>query len=119
MVGIPVFALMLWLGWSATRRDLQAHKRLMLSLMIMLTEPAISRFPLSPPSLIGFSLQLILCWFVFVPLFVWDFRSRGALHWATKTGAGLYALIITAQIFFLATPGVWSAFAAHLPGVAS
>ena len=35
LLGIPVFAAMLWLGWRATRRDLQAHKRLMLSLMIL------------------------------------------------------------------------------------
>ena len=117
MAGIPVFALMLWLGWRESRRDLQAHKRIMLSLMIMLTEPAISRLPLSPPSWLGFSLQAVLCWFAFVPLFVWDMRTRGELHWATKTGAALYALVIAAQSFFLATPGLWSAFVAHFPGV--
>ena len=119
LAGVPVFALVLWLGWRETRRDLQAHKRLMLGLMMMLTEPAISRIPMLPPSLVSFSLQCVLCWFVFVPLFVWDQRSRGGLHWATKLGAGLYALIIAAQIFFLGMPGLWSAFAAQLPGVSS
>ena len=117
LVGIPVFAVMLWLGWRTTRRDLQAHKRLMLGLMIMLTQPAIARLPLAPPLLIGFSVLSSLSLLLFVPLFIWDLRSRGALHWASKLGAALYALVVVAQIFFLATPGIWSAFAKHLPGV--
>lgn len=119
LVGIPVFAFLLWRGWREARRDLQAHKRLMLSLMIMLTEPAIGRMPMAPPSLLPWSLQVVLSWFAIMPLIVWDMRTRGAIHWATRLGAGLYALIIAAQIFFLATPGLWSAFAAHLPGVGS
>ena len=109
--------MMLWLGGQSSRRDLQAHKRLMLGLMIMLTQPAIARLPLAPPSLIGFALPSVLSLLLFVPLFVWDLRTRGALHWASKLGAGLYALVIAAQVFFLAVPGLWSAFAAHLPGV--
>ena len=117
LAGVPVFALLLWLGWQNTRRDLQAHKRLMLSLMIMLTQPAIARLPLAPPTLTGFAALCSLSWFLFVPLFIWDLRSRGAVHWASKLGAALYALVIAAQVFFLATPGVWSSFAAHLPGV--
>ncbi len=117
LLGIPVFAVMLWLGWQTSRRDLQAHKRLMLGIMIMLTQPAIARLPLAPPSLFGFALPSMLILLLFVPLIVWDLRSRGGLHWATKLGAGLYALIIAAQVFFLVVPGLWSAFAAHLPGV--
>jgi hypothetical protein len=117
LVGIPVFALVLALGWREARRDLQAHKRLMLALMIMLTQPAVTRLPLAPPTLPGFAALSILSWFAFVPPFIWDLRSRGALHWATKLAAMFYALIIAAQVFFLATPGVWSAFAANLPGV--
>ncbi|MEO6716163.1 MAG: hypothetical protein ABIM50_02810 [Novosphingobium sp.] len=119
LVGMPVFALVLWLGWQSTRRDLQAHKRLMLSLMIMLTQPAIARLPLAPPSITSFAVICSLSWFLFVPLFIWDLRSRGAVQWASKLGAGLYALVIAAQVFFLATPGLWSSFAVHLPGVRS
>ena len=89
----------------------------MLGLMIMLTQPAIARLPLAPPLLIGFSVLSSLSLLLFVPLFIWDLRSRGALHWASKLGAALYALVVVAQIFFLATPGIWSAFAKHLPGV--
>lgn len=118
LVAIPGFIAMLWLGWSTRRRELQAHKRFMLGLMIMLTEPAVSRIPMAPPLLISFALQAALCWFVFVPLFIWDKRTLGRLHWATRTGAALYAVVIALQILFLATPGVWSSFAAHLPGIA-
>ena len=119
LVGIPVFALLLGRGWRESSRDLQAHKRLMLGLMIILTQPAIARSPMAPPSLLGFSLQSAIAWFVFVPLFIWDRRTLGRLHWATSFGAGCFALIIAAQILFLATPGLWSGFAAHLPGLGS
>ena len=119
LVGIPVFALLLGRGWRESSRDLQAHKRLMLGLMIILTQPAIARLPMAPPSLLGFSLQSAIAWFVFVPLFIWDRRTLGRLHWATSFGAGCFALIIAAQILFLATPGLWSGFAAHLPGLGS
>ena len=117
LVAIPVFALMLWLGWRESRRDLQAHKRLTLGLMIMLTQPAIGRLPLAPPDLLGFALQGVLSWLIFVPLFLWDSHTLGRLHWASKVGAGLFALVLALQVFFLATPGLWSAFAARLPGV--
>ena len=84
LVGIPVFALLLGRGWRESSRDLQAHKRLMLGLLIILTQPAIARLPLAPPSLLGFSLQSAIAWFVFVPLFIWDRRTLGRLHWATR-----------------------------------
>ncbi len=117
LIGIPVFAAMLWLGWRESRRDLQAHKRLMLGVMIMLTQPAVARLPVAPPTLPGFAIQGVLSWLLFVPLFLWDRRTIGQLHWATKLGAGLFALVVAAQVVFMAIPGVWSSFAAHLPGV--
>ena len=117
LIGIPVFAAMLWLGWRESRRDLQSHKRLMLGIMIMFTQPAIARIPIAPPTLPGFAIQALLSWLVFVPLFLWDRRTIGQLHWTTRLGAGLFALITIAQVFFLATPGIWSSLAVHLPGV--
>lgn len=116
LVSIPVFVAMLWLGWRESRRDLQAHKRLMLGIMLMLLEPALHRLPLLPPSLLLNAVHMALCWLVFVPLLVWDMRTLGRLHWATKLGAGLFALIIVLQAFFLATPGLWSSFVVLLPG---
>ena len=116
-VAIPAFIAMLWLGWRESRRDLQSHKRLMLGIMLMMTEPAVHRLPLFPPTLLGNNLHMALCWLVFVPLIVWDLRNLGRLHWATKLGAGLFALVIALQVFFLSVPGVWSSFAAHLPGM--
>jgi hypothetical protein len=116
MVAIPVTAVMLWLGWRESRRDLQAHKRLMLGIMLMFSEPALHRLPLVPPSLLLNALHMALCWLVFVPLILWDLRTLGRLHWATKLGAGLFALIIALQIFFLGVPGIWSSFVVHLPG---
>jgi len=117
MVAIPVFCVMLYLGWRESRRDLAAHKRLMLGIMLMLCEPALHRIPLMPPSLVTNAIQMMLCWLVFVPLIMWDMRTLGRLHWATKTGAGLFALVIALQIFFLGVPGVWASFAVHLPGM--
>lgn len=117
MLAIPVFIVMLWLGWRESRRDLQAHKRLMLGIMLMLLEPALHRLPLLPPTIVTNAIHMILCWLVFVPMILWDMRTLGRLHWATKTGAGLFAVVIAAQIFFLGVPGLWSAFAVHLPGM--
>ena len=116
MVAIPVFVVMLWLGWRESRRDLAAHKRLMLGIMLMLLEPALHRLPLFPPTMLLNAVHMVLCWLVFVPLIVWDMRTLGRLHWATKTGAGLFALVIASQIFFLAVPGLWSSFVVLLPG---
>lgn len=116
MVGIPVFTTMLALGAREAQRDLQAHKRLMLSLMIMLAQPAIARLPISPPSVAGFAISALVSWLAIVPLLVWDMRTLGRLHWATKVGAGLYALVAVLQVFFLATPGLWSSFVVLLPG---
>lgn len=117
LVAIPVFVAMLWLGWRESRRDLQAHKRLMLGTMLMLTEPAVHRLPLLPPTLLTNAVHMTLCWLVMVPLIVWDLRTLGRLHWATKVGGGLFALVIAMQVVFVGVPGLWASFAVHLPGV--
>lgn len=119
LVPVPFYIAMIWLGWRSRQRDLQAHKRLMLGVMIMLTEPAIGRLPIAPPTLGGFSALAVGGWLLFIPLFLWDRRSLGHLHWATRLGATFYALMIAIKLFLLATPGLWSGFAAHLPGVQS
>lgn len=116
LVSIPAYFAMLWLGWRESRRDLTAHKRLMLGIMLILVEPALHRLPLSPPTMLFNAVHMSLCWLIFVPLIIWDLRTLGRLHWATKVGAGLFALVIALQIFFLAVPGLWSSFVVLLPG---
>ena len=54
------FAALVWGGW-ANRRNVQTHKRLMLSAAIMVVMgPAIGRMPMAPPSLPGFTIQFLL-----------------------------------------------------------
>jgi hypothetical protein len=52
----------------------------------------------------------------FVPLFIWDRRSMGRIHWASKLG---FALSLGVGIFYttMLMTGWWDPIAAHLPGV--
>lgn len=118
LLAVAFLAPLLWLGWRHSRRDLQAHKRLMLGAMIMVVQPAIGRLPLAPPTLMGFGILLAISWLLFIPLIQWDRHSLGRVHWATALGASLYAVSLALQQFFLAMPGSWARFAVHLPGIA-
>ncbi|MES2095325.1 MAG: hypothetical protein V4459_01060 [Pseudomonadota bacterium] len=113
---IPVFAALIWLGWRE-RKNAQAHKRLMLSAALIMMDPAIGRLPIVPPVLAGFAFLNLLSLLTFAPLVWWDRKTLGKLHWATKTGAGLFAGALALRIVVLAAPGPWEAIAAHLPGV--
>lgn len=115
--GIPFFIILLALGWRARKKDLQSHKRYMLGLMIMLSQPVCARLPLAPPVLIGFTLMSALPFLIFIPLVMWDRKTRGGIHPATRTAIALFALLLAIQTFFLATPGLWSSFVVHLPGM--
>jgi hypothetical protein len=111
------FAVVVWNGWQK-RRDVQTHKRLMLSAAIMvMMGPAIGRLPIAPPVLIGMTIQLLLGLALFIPMFVHDRRLNGAVHPATKFGFGMAALsvAIPLAVFWLNLP--WAKLAAHLPGV--
>src|SRR5690349_10016214 len=69
------FAVVVWNGW-ARRRDVQSHKRLMLSAAIMvMMGPSIGRLPLAPPTTLGISILLLLGLCLFIPLFMWDRRT--------------------------------------------
>lgn len=117
LLGMMAYAPVLWLGWRARRADLQAHKRFMLGLMIMLTQPATGRLPLAPPILAGFVVQGLLTAALFIPLIVWDRRTTGRIHPATMLVGTLYLMLLALQAYFLAMPGIWSAFASQLPGM--
>ena len=111
------FAIVVWNGW-AHRRDVQFHKRMMLSAAIMVVMgPAIGRLPLAPPTLLGGSILLVLGLACFIPMFVHDRRTVGHAHPATKLGfaMGVLSVVVPLAVFWFHLP--WAKVAAHLPGV--
>lgn len=115
-VVIP-FGVLVWEGWSH-RRDVQFHKRMMLSAAIVaMMGPAVARLPIAPPTLGGFTFVLLLGLALFVPMFVHDRRRLGEVHPATKLGFAMGALTVAVPmaVFWFDLP--WARVAAHLPGV--
>jgi hypothetical protein len=116
---IVPFAVVVWNGWDK-RRDVQSHKRLMLSAAIMVVMgPAIGRLPIAPPTMLGGSIQLILGLALFIPLFLWDRKTIGRTHPSTRLGfaMGALAVAVPLAVFWFNLP--WAKGAAHLPGVAA
>jgi hypothetical protein len=112
------FAVLVTRGWM-TRRDIQTHKRLMLSAAIItVMGPAIGRLPIAPPTLVGFTIILLLGLTLFLPLFLWDRKSLGHVHPATKFAfsMGAISIAIPLAVWWFNLP--WAKVAAHLPGVA-
>jgi hypothetical protein len=109
------FALVGWLGWRE-RRNGAAHKRLMLSAALMMMGPAIGRLPIVPPLPIGFAILNLLAFATFMPLFIWDMKTLGRLHWATKLGGGAGAAALALPWATMFSPA-WESFAASLPGM--
>jgi hypothetical protein len=113
------FAVLVRSGWSK-RRDAPWHKRLMLSAAILVVMgPAIGRIPMAPPSLIGFSLQFLLGLALFIPLFLWDRKTIGHVHPATRFGFAMAAISIAIPLIVFWTGLPWAKIAAHLPGVSA
>ena len=111
------FAITIWNGW-AKRRDVQSHKRLMLSAAIMvMMGPAIGRLPIAPPTRGGFTFILLLGLSLFIPLFVWDRRTVGHTHPATRLGFSMALLTVAVPLVVFWGRLDWAAVAAKLPGV--
>ena len=111
------FAIVVWTGWEK-RRDVQSHKRLMLSAAIMvMMGPAVGRLPIAPPTVVGITILFLLGLALFTPLFLWDRRTIGHIHPATRFGFSLAALsvAIPLAVFWFNLP--WASVAAHLPGI--
>jgi hypothetical protein len=116
---IVPFAILVWNGWE-NRRDVQTHKRLMLSAAILvMMGPAIARLPIAPPTRVGLSILLLLGPLLFIPLLLWDRRTVGHTHPATKLGLAMASITIAVPlaVFWLNLP--WAKVAAYLPGVGS
>jgi hypothetical protein len=111
------FAVLVWNGWRK-RRDIQTHKRLMLSAAILVVMgPAVGRIPMGPPILPVFTAQMLISFLLFLPLILWDRKTVGHVHPATKFGIGMAALwlVFPLAVFWLDLP--WASVAARLPGV--
>ena len=115
LAALAAYVPLVALGWYH-RRNAQAHKRLMLCAALIFMGPAIGRFPIAPPVLIGHAIQQTLAWSTVLPLFVYDRSALGRIHWATKLGAGVLATEVILGIAGIVTPG-WSSIAAQLPGL--
>ena len=111
------FAVLVWNGWTH-RRDVQFHKRMMLSAAILaVMGPAISRMPIAPPTLGGFTFTLLLGLALYIPMFVHDRRRLGEIHPATKLGFAMGALTVVIPLAALWFDLPWAKIAARLPGV--
>lgn len=111
------FAVLVGQGW-AKRRDVQSHKRLMLSAAILtVMGPAIGRLPIMPPTLVGFTIILLLGLTLFVPLFIWDRKTAGHVHPATRLGFTMAAISVALPLAVWWFNLPWAKVAAQLPGV--
>jgi len=111
------YAVMIWHGWTH-RKNAQWHKRSMLSAAILVVAgPSIGRLPIAPPTILGFTIVFLLGLLLFVPLFLWDRRSQGQVHPATKLGFAMLLVSISIPLFVFWTGADWASIAARLPGV--
>lgn len=111
------FAIMVWQGWTH-RRKAPWHKRLMMGAAILVVMgPTIGRLPLAPPTTLGFSILHLLGFAVFIPMIIWDRRTEGHVHPATRLGLTMAAVAILTPlaVFWFNLP--WASVAAYLPGV--
>jgi hypothetical protein len=109
---IPLFDMVLFPFFVALavarRRDVQAHKRLMLLASVNLLTAAIARWP----GVVGGAPPLF---FALTDLFIvgmvaWDLRSRGRVHPVTAWGGALIVLSQPLRLVVSTTPA-WMAFA--------
>ncbi|NUT00444.1 MAG: hypothetical protein HOP96_05670 [Sphingomonas sp.] len=116
LFAMPAFAFLVWQGWKR-RREAQWHKRLMLgAAMVVALGPGFGRIPLAPPMKAAFAAQMIVTLLFFLPLFIWDRRTIGKTHPATKIAFTTYALSMLLAVGVIVT-GTWAPIAQYLPGV--
>jgi hypothetical protein len=114
LLAIPPAAFLLFMGWRH-RLKAQVHKRFMLLATLGMVEPGIGRWPIFPPVLEAHIASGVLSFAMVIPLILWDRKTIGGLHWATKVGLGALAFGYFARYFVWHT-AAWHNLVAVLPG---
>jgi hypothetical protein len=114
LLAVPAMAFLLWMGWR-NRTDPQAHKRFMLVFTICMVEPGLGRWPIFPPTMAGHVISNLLAFAFIIPLVMWDRKTIGSLHWATKVAMGALAFGCFAR-YIVWGLGIWPAVVRVLPG---
>ena len=114
LLAVPAMAFLLWMGWR-NRMDPQAHKRFMLVFTICMVEPGLGRWPIFPPTMAGHVISNVLAFAFIIPLLMWDRKTIGSLHWATKVAMGALAFGCFAR-YIVWGLGIWPAVVRVLPG---
>jgi len=114
LLAVPAMALLLWMGWR-NRLDPQAHKRFMLVFTICMVEPGLGRWPIFPPTMAGHVISNLLAFAFIIPLLMWDRKTIGSLHRATKVAMGALAFGCFAR-YIVWGLGIWPAVVRVLPG---
>ena len=111
------FAILVWSGWDK-RRNPAWHKRSMLCAAILVVMgPAVGRLPIAPPTVLGFTIVMLAGFLLFVPLLLWDRKTVGHIHPATKLGIMMAALWVVFPLTVFWGHLDWASVAAKLPGV--
>lgn len=114
---IVPFAILVWRGWTH-RRNAQWHKRYLLGAAILVVMgPSIGRLPIAPPTIGGFTFVFLLGLLLFVPLFIWDRRTQGHIHPATRLGFAMAVISVAIPLAVFWTGADWASVARHLLGV--
>lgn len=113
LLAIPAMGFLLWMGWRS-RMEPQAHKRFMLVYTICMVEPGLGRWPIFPPTMAGHVISNLLAFAFIVPLILWDRRTIGHLHWATKAAIAALAFGSFAR-YIVWGLGIWPSTVALLP----
>lgn len=114
-LAIPLFDMVLFALFVtaaiALRRDIEAHKRLMLLAYVSIVVAAVARLPgvlpLGPLAFFGLTFLFILV------AGIYDLLSRGRVHRVYVWGGALYAVSVPLRLMISST-GIWRAFAAML-----
>lgn len=96
LMDVPVFGGLI-ITALVKRGNPQVHKRLMLIAMVNMLQPSMGRMPFPIPT-IGVFLPILFL----LPLFVWDWKTRGRIHPATLWGS---LIVVTVMI---ARPMIWT-----------